>query len=162
MKAPISSVKHYNQFTQFVVGTGTVTGQEHVTAVSVGNQTNSNEVTEGSVVKAIFIELWLLGNGPGINSYVVIVERTVANQGLPSLSNMSTLQFYANKKNVLFTSQGLVGENDANPTPVLRQWIKIPKGKQRFGFEDGLRVNIAAIGSEDLVGCSFATYKEYN
>ncbi len=163
MKAPIVSTKHINQFTEFNVLSGTVTVQNHAKAVHAASADTPAEVTEGSVIKALYLELWLQSDiASALSSFVVIVEKSQSNLVAPSLSNMSTLNSYGNKKNILFTSQGLLAAEDGgNPTPVYRGWIKIPKGKQRFGFDDELRVAIAAIGTSDITGCSFGLYKEY-
>ncbi len=90
------------------------------------------------------------------------IEKAVSGIIAPTFTNMTTLDSYANKKNVLFTTQGILGENSANPTPVFRGWIKIPRGKQRFGLDDRLRLNIAAIGAADIIGCGLTVYKSYN
>ncbi len=163
MRAPIIATKHYVQFTEFSVASGTVTEREFVTAVAIQNVDTPSEVQEGSVIKACFIELWLVSNDSiNVGSFVVTVEKVIASDSIPTLSEMSTLNSYRNKKNILFTSQGILGsEQNANPTPVLRQWIKIPRGKQRFGVNDQMHVHIAAIGTSALSGCSFMTYKEY-
>ena len=162
MKAPISTRKHYVQFTEFNVPSLTVTEQVHAKGTPVQTTNLASEVIEGSVVKAVFVELWLTTDGSESGTFVVIFEKANQDASAPSLSEMTTLDSYTNKKNILFTSQGiLAGEGSGNPTPVLRQWIKIPKGKQRIGLDDQLRINIASIGAAQLVGCSFATYKEY-
>lgn len=161
MLAPISSIKHYVQFTEFNVASATVSTKVLVNAVAA--PANPEDCKEGSVVKAVFIELWLLADTNAVSSFVCTVDKAVGTQAVPSFTNMTTLNSYNNKKNILFTSQGLLGENGStNPTPVLRQWIKIPKGKQRQGLSDEIRLNIAAIGATQITGCSFATYKEYN
>ncbi len=162
MKPPIISRKHYVQFTEFSVPTLTVTEQIHAQGEPVQTTNLNFEVTEGSVVKAVFVELWLVSDTAGTGSFVVIYEKAPGNQAAPTLTEMTTLDSYANKKNILFTSQGILAvEGTGNPTPVLRQWIKIPKGKQRIGLDDQIRLSIAAIGAPNLKGCSFATYKEY-
>ncbi len=162
MRPIIHSVKHYIQFTEFNVSSGSVSEHLYADAVPVTDVSSNQEVQEGSSIKAIFIELWLTTDSSTSGTFVVTVEKTQQNAPIMTFSEMTTLNFYDNKKNILFTSQGiLAGEGSGNPTPVLRQWIKIPKGKQRFGHRDQLRMNIASIGSAQLVGCSFATYKEY-
>ncbi len=160
MRAPIVSRKHIVQHTVTQVGTGTVTTVSEINAVAMQDVNIAQEVVEGSVVKAIFIELWLIGTF-NEGSFVLCVEKAVGAIAVPSFTNMTTLDAYPNKKNVLFISQGLIGEDNTNPTPVLRQWIKIPKGKQRFGLNDKLRINIAAIGSEDVQFCGVSIYKSY-
>ncbi len=162
MKSPINAVKHYVQFTQFTVASAAVQELLLVDSAVLQSVNTAPEVREGAVVKAIFVELWLLTDSSTVGSFVVIVEKAVAQQSIPILSDMTGLHTYENKKNILFTSQGiLAGEPQGSPTPVLRQWIKIPKGKQRMGLNDQIRISIAAIGADALQGCSFATYKEY-
>ncbi len=160
MRSPIVSTKHYVQHTITQVLTGTVHTNVECDAVGIASVTDPNEVQEGSVIKAIFLEYWILGTF-NLGSFVLMVEKTGQNNLAPSFSEMSTLHAYENKKNILFCSQGLNAEDNANPTPVLRQWIKIPRGKQRFGLNDQLRVNIASLGSESVQFCGFVTYKDY-
>ncbi len=162
MRAVIVSTKHYVQHTQFTVASAAVRTDTDVNAVPIQDVNTPAEIQEGAVVKAIFIEYWLLGGvSVDVSSFVFMVEKTGQGNLAPSFTEMTTLDAYQNKKNVLFVSQGLLGENNANPMPVLRTWIAIPKSKQRFGLRDQLRINIAAIGSEELQGCGFTTYKSY-
>ncbi len=162
MKAPIVSRKHIVQHTQTNVTSGSVATQIECTSVHMQDVNANNEVVEGSVVKAIFLEYWIIGS-TNEGSFNLIVEKAQGLQANPSFTNMTTLDAYANKKNVLFISQGLVStDGGGNPTPVLRQWIKIPKGKQRMGFGDKIRVTIAAIGAETLTFCGFVVYKDYS
>ncbi len=160
MRPPIISRKHIVQHTKTSIASAAVATQIECTSVHIQDVNANNEVAEGSVVKAIFLEYWLLAEfGPG--SFVLIVEKAQGLQANPSFTNMTTLDAYANKKNVLFISQGLLPDDAANPTPVLRQWIKIPKGKQRFGFGDKIRVSIAAIDTDGVEFCGFTVYKDY-
>ncbi len=160
MRPPINSVKHYIQHTVTQVTTATVTTLRDVHAVPIQSVDTPSEVAEGSVVKAVYIELWLAGTF-NIGSFVLIVEKSPAGNPDPSFTEMTTLNSYENKKNILYTTQGLIPEDNQNPIPVLRQWIKIPKGKQRFGNQDKLKINIAAIGAEDVQFCGFTLYKAY-
>ncbi len=163
MRAPIVSRKHIVQHTQFTVASTAVASFIDIQGVAVQNVNTAQEVIEGSVVKAIYIEIWLItseATPPGA-TFVMIVEKANASTSLPGFTNMTTLDAYPNKKNILYTTQGLVALNAGNPSPLLRQWIKIPKGKQRFGLDDRLRINIAAIGANDLVGCGLSIFKSY-
>ncbi len=166
MRAVISSRKHYVQFTEFTVASATVTSHTYVQGVNPSAVNANFEVEEGSIVKAIYLEYWLQGDETAVGSFVFTVEKQQASIGPPTFSQMTTLDAYPNKKNVLFTSQGLIaagsGSSSGNPSPILRQWIKIPKGKQRFGLQDKIIVNIAALGASAIVGCAFGTYKDYN
>ncbi len=161
MKAPIVSRKHIVQHTITQVATGTVNTKNPIQGRAVQDVNTASEVIEGSVVKAVYMEYWVVGTFD-IGSFVVIVEKAPAAIIMPSFTNMTTLDAYPNKKNILFTSQGLMAEADGNPTPVLRQWIKIPKGKQRFGLEDELRISFSSLGADDLQYCGFTLYKSYN
>ncbi len=162
MRAPIVSRKHLVQFTEFSVASLTVNCMVGVRAKAIASVDTNFEVVEGSVIKAIFAELWILGkHASSQSSFVVVVEKVPAGGAEPTISQMTTLDAYSNKKNILFTSQGLIAPATANPTPVLRQWIKIPKGKQRFGLEDEFRICIASIGANDLHGCGLQIYKSY-
>ena len=161
MKAPISSRKHYVQHTEFTVNSGTVTNQDIIVASAIQSVDTPSEVVEGSIVKAVYIERWLRGF-TNDTSMVLTVEKSPSGRGPATFTDMSTLDAYTNKKNVLYTTQGLVAENTQNAIPFVRQWIKIPKGKQRFGLGDRLRVNVAVIGSSNLLGCGLDIFKSYN
>ncbi len=162
MKAPIASRKHYVQFTEFTTASAAVTNHIYALGQAVQNVNLAAEVVEGEIVKSIFLEYWVIGNGATPGSFVAIVEKSVAGQAAPTFSEMSTLDAYPNKKNILYTTQGLVSDDTANPTPLMRNWIKIPKGKQRIGLDDQIRVTLAALGASGLTGCAFGTYKSFS
>ncbi len=158
MRAPINSIKHMVQVGINEVMGGTVLETTLVTAVA--DPSTSVQIEQGSIVKAVYIELWVLAAGQQVGSFTFIVEKQSGGQPAPDFSDMATLHDYPNKKNILYTTQGLVGESDANPTPILRTWVKIPKGKQRFGLGDGLRWTISS-NIENQTHCGLAIYKEY-
>ncbi len=164
MKSPITSVKHYVQTTQTAVA-GLATGSVNiVSAVARAdlNAANAQEVEQGSTIKAVFLEYWVLSNEPADAHSAfqfAVYKLTGADIGL-TFAEINALHGYDNKKNVLLFSQGLVASDKANPTPVVRQWIKIPKGKQRFGLKDRLAITFSGL-TGDVQFCGFATYKEY-
>ncbi len=159
----IHSVKHYVQITRSTVATVTRNIEDIILSVE-GTVANAvDEVAEGSTIKAVFFELWMLAGGND-NSHVVIVAKNLSGGATaPNFSQMNSLGTYLNKKNILFTHQGLSPNDGAgdHPMNVLRGWIKIPKSKQRFGLGDELNIVIANNGLNDLFYCGFATYKEY-
>ncbi len=163
MRPPINSRKHIVQHTEFTVASASVTTFDEINAVPLQDVNTAIEIVEGSVVKAVYIELWLMGGETlAESSFVLICEKSQSGQGNPSFATMTTLDAYTNKKNVLYTTQGLLAEGGVgNPTPVLRQWIPIPKSKQRFGLRDKFRIHIAALGSLDVLGCGLTIYKSY-
>ncbi len=130
--------------------------------VARADATLSNDVRVGAVVKAIFCELWMLGSSAQAVFQVLTVEKISSQGPDPTSTQMSALNSYPNKKNILYTSQGLVGDNNSNPIPVMRQWVKIPRGKQRFGLGDRLVFTVAARGeaNNDLEICGQFIFKE--
>ncbi len=161
MRAPITSRKHIIQHTQTTVASGAVASNLPILAQAVQDVNANFEVIEGSVIKAVYIERWIIGKGPSPTSYVLIVEKAPANAPAITFTQMTNLDSYPNKKNILFTSEGLLPRDDANAIPVLRQWLKIPKGKQRFGLKDELRIVVADIGVDDIEFCGLVIYKSY-
>ncbi len=162
MRQIVHSVKHYVQFPidQILAGTR----QNIVLAVAVESTTANlaNEVAEGTLVKAIFIEL-LLQNQGNLGEFIVVLEKAQSGSNGITFTNMAALFTYVNKKNVLYVSQGLTSNDGVgNPQKILGMWFKIPKGKQRMGLGDSIILSISNTSAGDLNRCGFATYKEYS
>ncbi len=162
MLAPIISVKHY---VQFDVSSGADASRRSLAVVHAVKQegiANASDVTEGSVVKAVFIELWVKSSAPAgtENKFQFAIEKVPAGAAPLSFVDMNTLDVYQNKKNILYFTQGVLGDLTVQSFPVFRQWILLPKGKQRFGFDDDLTIALSSTGSANF-SCGFATYKEY-
>ncbi len=158
----INSRKHIIQFSPIVVAAGginPITLAEAVQDLGVG--TTANKVAVGSVIKAIWVELWALSDtATAVGSTNITIEKLPSGLADMSFGNSQAIFVYPNKNNIFYMTQGLVGEeNGGTPIPFLRQWIKIPKGKQRMSLGDKLKLNVAGI-----TGISFCTiniYKEY-
>ncbi len=162
MKAPISSQKHYVQMSLTPVTTGARINNPLAIARESTSADLVDEVTEGSVIKAIYIELWIQGTS-GTQTSIVILEKAVAGAVGAAFANMAGLGTYLNKKNVLFTHQGITGNDGVSgPQNIMRGWYKIPKGKQRMGLGDRLVLSVAnQTSGGDINFCGFAIYKEY-
>ncbi len=160
MRPIIQSVKHYLQYTLSNEAAGTIGQRTLVDAVNVTAANLAQEVPEGAVVKAVYVELWIASDDAAAGSFEISVERQSGVPGLMTYAESLALNDYTNKKNILYNTMGLIATNVANPTPILRQWFKIPKGKQRFGLGDKLILNISSI-SNGLNYCGFVTYKHY-
>jgi len=162
MKAPIHSQKHYVQFGINQVATGVA---ETIVLISAQESTVANlanEVIEGSIVKAIYIELWLQ-NQSNLGESIVTVSKEQQGSPGPTFAQHASLFTYVNKKNILFTHQGLTANDGiSGPVWILRNWIKIPKGKQRFGLGDRLNLVISNVSSNNLNRCGFSIFKEYS
>ncbi len=160
----VNSIKHYIQFTNTSTPSGTSFTVDLVEAVVAPAAAATKEVTEGSIVKALFIEFWLwLGSASGQDGqFNFIISKQPAGQVDPTSTNMLNLQAFPNKKNILFVSQGVLGAGiDGSPSlPVVRQWFKVPKGKQRMGLGDRISITMLPTG-QPIQLCGFSTYKEY-
>ncbi len=165
MLAPIVSVKHYIQQTNALLSSAVVRSQVLVNAVSVGDaHANTFDVTEGSVIKAVHLDFWVMSDGATDTNtqWNAILEKVVAGQDSANVTNMLNLQAYPNKKNIFNSFQGNLSAavDGANPTTYMQGWFKIPKGKQRFGIGDSLVLSIMPTGQICVI-CGMATYKEY-
>ncbi len=159
----IQSIKHYVHRSNTAIAGGNLSGLAVASAVVAPATGNANEVAEGSIIKAVYIELWILSDAvTGDESqFTVVLEKRPSNAPGMTFAQSSNLGAYPNKKNILFTSQAIVGASiDGNgAVPVMRGWYLIPKGKQRMGIGDDIALSIAAVG--DLSMCGIFTFKEY-
>ncbi len=162
MVAPINSIKHYVQFSNAATPDGAIRGIIVVDAVVASAVNLSSEVLEGSIVKAVFVEWWLKGNSAngGTTQFTLTLEKVPAGATSISTGELANLMTYPNKKNILYTSQGVLGDLETQAVPFIRGWFKVPKGKQRFGLGDRLILSLLPVGST-LNNCGFSTYKEY-
>ncbi len=118
---------------------------------------DARDVPVGAVVKAVYVELWTNTSSAQVGSQQALVAKFPANSGI-TFANHGDLNSYENKKNIFYTTQGLSGDSNSNPTPIIRQWIKIPKGKQRIGLGDKIQLSVASF-LEDLSLCGLIIYK---
>ena len=162
VKPKINSEKHIVQLNRQTTAGLSIAGLTIVKVVAQSATPNTPEdVTIGTDIKACYIQLWISGATNDQSACTVILEKTQNDFRIPSPTEMSQLNEYVNKKNILFTFQGIVGEvSNTNPIPVLDGWYKIPKGKQRFGLGDGLRLVLQAKDT-DVENCGLAIFKAY-
>ncbi len=156
----VHSTKHYFQHSIGTVVVGTNENQPFADAVQVVDKNALNEVEEGTSIKAVYIELWIRSAATAASSFVFIVCKRPSGLASPTDANMAALSDWSNKKNILFTSQGLVNDVDSSAMSVIRGWVKIPKSKQRMGLGDRLSWHLRAVG-QSINFCGFETYKEY-
>ncbi len=161
MRPIINSRKHYVQTTLSTVGPVTALAGTMIDSV-VAPASAVNEVREGAVVKAVYIERWQVAEG-NAGSEMFIVGKYPQGSLPPTFAQSQALGSFEGKKNVFFVHQGLsANDSVSGPIPVFRGWVKIPKSKQRFGLGDRLilsSVNMHAL--DDSFICGFVTYKEY-
>lgn len=157
-KSPIMSIKHYRQDTVSTVALGAIVTKTPVSAVAAPS--TSSEVKEGSIVKALYLEYWVTSDDTAQGSFVVTVEKVPASATTQTYAQSIALHTYPNKKNILYTTMGLNNATPGVAMPILKQWVAIPRGKQRMGLGDKIVVNFSGI-SNGMNLCGFVTYKEY-
>ncbi len=160
MKPVIHSVKHIVQTPISQIATG---ARENILIFAAVESTVANaatEVEEGSIVKAVYVEMWLQ-NQSNLGHAILILEKVEGGEVGATFAEMGSLFTYTNKKNILFTHEGLTSNDGiGNPLPVVRQWFKIPKGKQRFGLGDRMTLTISNPSSNNLDRCGVCIFKE--
>ncbi len=160
MKAPIHSTKHIVQNSLFAVASGAITNANIVVAVDVAAKNTVTEVEEGCVIKAVYVEMWLTGDDVVASTCIATLEKISSNGPSMTVAQSAALMDYPNKKNIFQTFMGLMPPNTQYPMAIFKGWVKIPKGKQRFGLGDRLVLNMHG-QSDGLTGCGFFIYKEY-
>ncbi len=164
MQPVIMTVKHLVHQSLATIASGAISNIDVVNVVVAPAAANSNEVQEGSILKAVYIEMWVTSTGTTGQtcSFNMTVEKVPSDATDMTFTQSANLGAYPNKKNIFYTTQGVVGASvdGSNSIPLYRQWIKIPKGKQRMGLGDKILLNINAIGTT-LAICGIFIYKEY-
>ncbi len=162
MVAPINANKHYVHLSNNTLASGAISTVKQVESVVAPAAANSFEVEEGSVVKAIYIEIWLYGQGAdGIDTqFFMCTMKKPSDAPDLTFAQSSNLGAYPNKKNILYTTQGVIGGTNNNSIPIIKNWLLIPKGKQRMGLGDQIVTYITSLGAT-VQRCGFSTYKEY-
>ncbi len=161
--ATINSRKHFVPRVVTLVASGAISNVPIVTSVVAASVDLVNEVIEGSVVKAVWVELWAISNAAAnVVSFTITLEKVPAGATSMTAAQSVGLGTYPNKKNILYTTQGILSSNTpgAQAVPIIRQWFAIPKGKQRMGLGDEIMLNILAV-SEAMNTCGMFIYKEY-
>ncbi len=162
MKPMIHSVKHFLGKTLTTITTGTTDVTTVITAVNNTAANVGSEVTEGNSVKAVYFEIWAIGSSSN-QFFTSIIYKNQGGGAAATHTELADLFTYDNKKNVLWTSQGLASNDGiAGPYPMIKQWVKIPKSKQRFGLGDKLQLAISSRGDASIIVCGITIYKEYS
>ncbi len=163
MLAPINSIKHYVQRSNAAFASNAINNNVIVDAVSE-DRANTFDVLQGAVVKAIFFQYWLHNDGAsGADTQATfVIEKVPSGQTAITAAQLSNIQAYDNKKNILYTWQGVFGAAvDGSPVvQIANGWQMIPKGKQRMGLGDRIVASFVSVGESCRI-CGFTTYKEY-
>ncbi len=158
MRPVINTEKHYVQTSLATIALGAILPVS-IAFAEAGSPTGVSSVREGAVVKAVYIEMWILSSDSVAATAIVTLEKRSGNMVAMTAAQSAALGTYVNKKNILHTFMGLIGDNNQYPMASIRGWFKIPKGKQRFGLQDLLVLNVHA-QTNPIEICGFMTYKE--
>ena len=156
----VHSTKHYVQQSIGTVIAGAVEDQLFADSVAVSNKDSVLEVEEGSSIKAVYVEVWIRSAATAASSFVFVICKRPSGVAVPTAAQLAALGLWENKKNVLYTCQGLTNDVDSTAMVLYKGWVKIPKSKQRMGLGDKLSWHLTAIG-QTINFCGFVTYKEY-
>ncbi len=162
MLAPLITIKHYINVENAQIASAAIRTIELVQAVAQTAVTNTTDVVEGSLVKTVYCEQWIKSfAGAGEDTkFQLVIEKVPAGATPITFTQMNNLMTYPNKKNVLFVSQGVLGDLTTQAIPVIRDWVMIPKGKQRFGLDDRFILTISATAAV-IQSCGLAIFKEW-
>ncbi len=162
MLAPINTVKHYVHLANTAIASGSLLAVIAVQAVVAPATANAFSVKEGSLVKTIFYEMWVLNQGVTATNtkFTLTIEKVPSGLASVLFADVNNLGAYDNKKNILYHTQGVISGEDTASVPIIRGWLQIPKGKQRMGRGDRIVMSITTLG-QVMAACGFFTYKEW-
>ncbi len=157
MRPRVNTEKHILQYSLASTAAGAITNLTIVNAVAA--PAAREEVREGAIVSAVYLEIWLTSSDANPSTSIVTLEKVGQGTASMNVAESALLNDYANKKNILHTQMGLNPNSTQFPMAVIKGWFKIPKGKQRFGLNDRLNLNIHA-QTVAISRCGVALYKE--
>ncbi len=157
MRPVVNTEKHISQRSLFTIATGAI--DNFIFCNSVAVPTGAVQVREGAKVSAVYVEFWVTSSDAVAATTIVTLEKLIGSSTNMGAGESASLNTYDNKKNILYTQMGLVGDNNQYPSAVIKGWIKIPKSKQRFSLGDRLALNIHA-QTNPIDVCGFVIYKE--
>ncbi len=159
MKAPINSDTHRVQVSLATVLAGANLAITIAEGTAIGDVNTATEVPIGTVIKAVYVEMWVRTGDTAAGTSLLTLVKAPDGQTL-TFADQVDLYAYKNRKNIFYHTQGLINDQDADATPFIRGWFKIPKGKQRFGLGDRLILGIAAQALDNHI-CGHMVYKAY-
>ncbi len=160
MRPVINTEKHIVQQSLGSVAGGAITPFVIALALQTPVAATATNVREGSKISAVYVEMWYNTDDATNGTCITTLEKRSSGLVAMTAAQSASLDSYPNKKNILHTFQGLVpGLTNTYPMATIKGWIKIPKGKQRFGIGDTLVLNIHGQSNGGNF-CGFAIYKE--
>ncbi len=159
MRPKVHTEKHIVQSSLFAVAAAAITRINIVKGLQAPVAATATNVREGSTISAVYVEMWLTGDDAVASTCIATLEKSIAGGTAMTVAQSASLDSYPNKRNIFHTFQGLLPPNTQYPMAAVKGWFKIPKGKQRFGIDDRLVLNIHG-QSDGVTGCGFFIFKE--
>ncbi len=159
VRPTVNSEKHMVQNSLDSVTAGAIQIDVLAQAVDIPGTANT-DVRVGAVIKAVYNEKWMRGAETSPGSFVYIIYKLPNGLPFPTATNMANLNDWSNKNNILYTTQALTNDADADAIPLHKGWVKIPKGKQRMSLGDVIAVTFFAQVLDSVI-CGHSIYKEY-
>ncbi len=163
MRPTINTVKHYVQTANTLIASAGISVNTIAAAVAnTALPVNTFDVKEGSKISAFYVEMWYKGAGASDadTQFNVAIYKNPQGSETMTASNLLNMMAYDNKRNIIFASQGVIGGiGGGQAIPAVRQWFKIPKGKQRMGLKDSWQIAFTTTG-EGCQKCGVFVYKE--
>jgi len=156
----INTQKHILQIGPQSVALGAILNQGIAVAQRAADADAVNDVRVGSIIKAVYVELWCTSDDATQSSLILTLEKLPNAADPMTVGDAAALDVYHNKNNVFYTTQGLIGQQANNGIPFMRGWFKIPKGKQRMSEDSRLNLNVSAV-LDGVRICGVVIYKEY-
>jgi len=161
VRAMVYSVKHYVSVTVTPVSSASTVVFTVADAVDRTLANIANEVSQGSSIKAVWMEMWIKADITA-QFFTAVFGKLPAGVGNYTQAELVDLYTSDKKKNILYTTQGLTSEDSVSgPINIYKGWIKIPKGKQRMGLGDRLQFALSSRATGIVTFCGMFIYKEY-
>ncbi len=140
-----------------------------VQGVNAADLANVQEVTAGAKVFGFYLSIFAAydtnqaaASVPLIDWYIIYdkgnsMGTSFTATGLPVPGATGT---HVNKSKILHEEKGLGGEKNDGYAMIFKGVVKIPRGMQRIGFEDRLRIVMRS--NDDIVYCAKVIYKWFS
>ncbi len=141
--------------------TSTIGGLDFALAVDSPTLAVTKEVKRGCLIKAVFIEFWVIGKLTAgtlnsFNWYIIKNPAGSLTRPTPGLEGASD-----EKRYIFLSGRGLLSTAEAGFAYSVRRWVKIPKIYQRMGSDDRLSLLMQSQTAAAGNVCIQATYKWY-
>ncbi len=163
MRPVINSVKHIVQLTPTLVAAlavGKITIAEGKALADIDTVLSASDVRAGAVIKAVYCELWIAGDGTEQSSSTWCFKKRSAGDGNMTFAEINAMQGFPGKNTILMSGQGIVPSQGQYPMAIFKGWIKVPKGKQRIALGDQLEIVVSSI-ADGIRMCGLFIFKEY-